>query len=71
MFKYYEWRKIRKIKLEMWKTEFILLTVRKVLSFEIYWPTIRWKKSIQILNIKELIDKTEGVMTNNLAITII
>lgn len=71
MFKYSEWRKIRKIKLEMWKTEFILLTVRKVLSFEIYWPTIRWKKSIQILNIKELIDKTEGVMTNNLAITII
>lgn len=71
MFKYSEWRKIRKIKLEMWKTEFILLTVRKVLSFEIYWPTIRWKKSIQILNIKELIDKTEGVKTNNLAITII
>lgn len=71
MFKYSEWRKIRKIKLEMWKTEFTLLTVRKVLSFEIYWPTIRWKKSIQILNIKELIDKTEGVMTNNLAITII
>ena len=71
MFKYSEWRKIRKIKLEMWKTEFTLLTVRKVLSFEIYWPTIRWKKSIQILNIKELIDKTEGVMTNNLAITIL
>lgn len=60
-------RKINIYQLEMWKTEFVNCQESSFLLNILAYYRMKENNT----NIKELIDKTEGVMTNNLAISVI